>query len=183
MGGQQVFFSDEGDDFLGFFLHYDFITNQFLNFGANSLGAGWIHDDDRWEAAAHISFVAIGGTDCLQLKIYDLMNGEPEEERRSYDLSLGVNLKTSSSFIFPGFGSITFDNSFYHLNIIPGSIPDGGSGGITLVNYLSLDFRKTITPDISIMLLASTYSKISGYDILHDISEHIVECRLGIVFN
>ncbi len=151
LGGIPVYAGGGEEDILGIFLHYDFIYNDVINLSANSLGLGYMHglsQASRWEKGLfyglYLSFVVNGGTECLFLKFQDMVYGEPEEERRSYDMGVGANGKILVEYSFDRNFTLWGRYYAYWLYFYPAAVPEGGSTGTAWRDLLELGFQKSL---------------------------------------
>ncbi len=154
---------------LGFYLHYDFIYNSFLNLGANAIGGGWQRTGPlgkNWtlNSSLFLSFVPMGASDIIFLKYNDIVEGNaPDYERRNYSLSMGANAKLGLSFVRKDSLYINLGYSGYNLYIIDGSVPENGSGGIELIGVTSISMKYMITDSWFAGFQHSLYHKESFY--------------------
>ncbi len=187
LAGTPLYRRNGDEDILGCFLHYDFIYNDIMNLSANSLGIGWVSGlenlFDGGEGAfreLHLSLVLNGGAECLPLKMEDLLHGEPEEERRSYDMGVGVNFKGACEFPLGLRAALRVRENYYFLYLYPSAVPEGGSAGSVHRNILEAGLRFRVNPLWSLEGTFSWGAGLSDYSDLPDVSGRVLGFRLGI---
>ncbi|MDC7222897.1 MAG: DUF3943 domain-containing protein [Spirochaetales bacterium] len=186
--GKQLYLKSQKDHLLGLFLHYDFVYNEVVNLSANSLGLGWIHrekeDSHRGgDSAVHLSFVPLGSSECVELKLQDLINGDPDEERRNYDLGIGANLKLSKEQHISPKVTLLFRGSAYLLNIFEEGVPNGGSAGYTFKALTEAGVTGKINENTTLLLSACYWYSMTEYDDLDDRSDSLYSLRLGFRYS
>ncbi len=173
-----TFYSDNVDvkNQLGFYMHYDFIYNSFLNLGVNAIGAGWhrtapMGKNWTFNSRLFLNFVPMGASDIIFLKYNDIVEGNaPDYERRNYSLSIGANMKLGLSFSRKDRLFIDLGYSGYNLHIIDGSVPDNGSRGIEIIGASSVAMKYMFTDRWFAGFQSSLYHKESFYKDYFDIT-------------
>lgn len=138
--GQPLYsrWNEDAQNSLGVYMHYDFIYNELINLGANSVGFGWQHSQplgNSWEIdwALHLGMVYMGASDILFLKFNDIYSEAPDYERRTYNLSMGNLLKVSCALDYKEKLFFDWQYKFYNLIIIEEAVPEGGTTGSEFV--------------------------------------------------
>ena len=168
-GGRTCTVQNGDEDILGCFLHYDFVYNRIMNLSANSLGIGWIRgleesfEEGTGSGQGTLSLLCgqTAARKTLPLKLEDLLFGEPEEERRNYDMGIGVNLKGRAEFPLGDRQCLWIRDSYYFLYLFPAAVPLGGSTGFAHRNILDTGFTLDMS---SLWSLEAAFSWGMGAD-------------------
>ncbi|WP_028972984.1 DUF3943 domain-containing protein [Spirochaeta cellobiosiphila] len=185
--GTPMYINKHMDNLLGIYMHYDFVYSDVFNLSANSLGVGWqnqidnVYIQSNWES--YLSFLALGSSENLHLKKIDQIYGEPEVERRSYDIGFGSNVKLDYTLqVKPINTNLYMNNYFYFMYIYPEAVPKGGSSGFALKNNWQLGLEKIVSEDTKIFLRYYRWNSDTRYENLDNTSYTLEGLRLGISY-
>lgn len=168
----------------GAYLHYDVIYNKLINLSSNGIGIGWeerkeLGESWNFRGGVRGNLVFLGASDIFYLKYKDLYEAPPEDERRNYSLSSGLNMKLSLS-LYKEDISIDCRYSFYALDIIKGSVPEGGSAGTELVGACQISLRKLINRQWYIGGDLRFFHKESLYQDLRSLEESLIAGSISL---
>jgi hypothetical protein len=184
LSGKTLYRNNGHEDLLGIFLNYDFIYNDIVNLGANSFGGGWIQNGANGEPVGSVilSFVGMGSSECAELKLYDLINGDPDEERRDYDLGIGGNLKVYREFQLGSGTTMWIRENNYILKIFEDGVPTGGSSGYTFKNWIEGGISQDISSVMALRLSGNYWFSMTDYDDIDDSSYSFFCLALGVMY-
>ena len=121
---------------LGMSLHYNFIYSENINYSDNSLGftfksRSFLPYSALFDIKLHLNWLILGGTEYYRFMNGDIPMPASGEERRTYDLCTGENIKLEMILSQDGFGKLTFFGMFSGMHTIDDAIPQDGSDGFT----------------------------------------------------
>jgi len=184
---------------VGAWLHYDCIFNEWVNLGANSIGTGiqWRSFDPAgtgWEWGLQPAMVVMGSSDFLYAQLTvpkgieladSSSNGVPgavapsaDEEIRTYQLSLGENLKGYLNLVRVGWGRLGLSYTIYGLHTFPGSEPYSGSKGYDVIGVGMVRLSRPLGRHWGVALEGYLYHKEAYYDTWPDLDERIGRLQL-----
>lgn len=159
-------------------LHYDILINEWINLGSNGIGPGVQlksgRSDHGWEFSLLPHWILIGSSDFLYAKLLDQINiVNSDEERRTYQLSMGEGVKARLRLSHRKIGNATASYNYYGLHTFPGSEPYSGSNGYDIISIVSLRLDRPLTKRWSIATKANFYYKEAFYRSWPNIEEKI----------
>ena len=86
------------------------------------------------------------------------------EERRTYDLCTGENIKLEMILSQDGFGKLIFFGMFSGMHTIDDAIPQDGSDGFTSVVLLGASYEHKLAKNLIVGISYHSYFKNGFYD-------------------
>lgn len=162
--------SKNGDTTFGISQHYDFIISEDLWYNANSVGAtlkqGFSFDNDvSLRYALHLNYILLGSSEYFYFISGEIGKPESGEERRDYDISIGENVKFYLSVGSEKIGTFSMWGIFNGLHTLPGTVPESGSPGFTIITLAGFSYEHILGSDKYLLGLSnSLYHKAGFYD-------------------
>lgn len=123
---------------LGMSMHYDVLYTNEIMYSGNAVGFSAKQSISLprrnslfW--ATHLNWLILGSSDYYYFVSGEIEEPQNGEERRNYDLGTGGNTKLMLGYANPLIGSLGFSYVFSAMKTIPGSVPDEGSAGYTII--------------------------------------------------
>ena len=173
----------------GISLHYNFIYSNDINYSDNSLGFTFksrffLPHDTLFDFKVHLNWLMLGGTEYYKFMNGDIPSPASGEERRTYDLCTGENIKLSMTVSHEGFGKLSFFGMFSGMHTIDNAVPEDGSDGFTSVVMMGLSYEHRVLRNLSAGISYQSYYKMGFYDHSdnHFDSDHFVSlfCKLKV---
>ena len=154
---------------LGLSLHYNFIYSENVNYSDNSVGLSFksrsfLPYNALFDIKLHLNWLILGGTEYYRFMNGDIPMPASGEERRTYDLCTGENIKLEMAVSQDGFGKLTLFGMFSGMHTIDDAIPEDGSDGFTTVVLLGASYEHRIAKNLVAGISYHSYFKNGFYD-------------------
>jgi hypothetical protein len=152
---------------LGMSTHYDVIYTDEIMYSGNAIGftgkqrISLPHQHTLYWAL-HLNWLVLGSSDYYYFVSGEIDDPENGEERRNYDLGTGANTKIMAGYSNPFWGSLGFSYLFTAMQTIPGSVPDEGSSGYTIIGMWQVFYEHRLWDSIWLGISNNIYHK-KGY--------------------
>ena len=154
---------------LGLSLHYNFIYSENINYSDNSVGLSFksrsfLPYNALFDIKLHLNWLILGGTEYYRFMNGDIPMPASGEERRTYDLCTGENIKLEMILSQDGFGKLTLFGMFSGMHTIDDAIPEDGSDGFTSVVLLGASYEHRLAKNLIAGISYHSYFKNGFYD-------------------
>ncbi|MBO7048293.1 MAG: DUF3943 domain-containing protein [Spirochaetia bacterium] len=174
---------------VGISLHYNFIYSDEINYSDNSLGFTmksrfFLPNNVLFDFKIHLNWLMLGGTEYYKFMNGDIPSPASGDERRTYDLCTGENIKLAMKLSHEGFGILSFFGMFSGMHTINDAIPEDGSDGFTSVVMMGLSYEHRVLRNLSAGISYQSYYKKGFYQDADDHfdTNHFVSifCKLKV---
>ena len=174
---------------VGISLHYNFIYSDEINYSDNSLGFTmksrfFLPNNVLFDLKIHLNWLMLGGTEYYKFMNGDIPSPASGDERRTYDLCTGENIKLAMKLSHEGFGILSFFGMFSGMHTINDAIPEDGSDGFTSVVMMGLSYEHRVLRNLSAGISYQSYYKKGFYQDADDHfdTNHFVSifCKLKV---
>ena len=153
---------------LGLSLHYNFIYSENVNYSDNSVGLSFksrsfLPYNALFDIKLHLNWLILGGTEYYRFMNGDIPMPASGEERRTYDLCTGENIKLEMVLSQDGFGKLALFGMFSGMHTIDDAIPEDGSDGFTAVVLLGASYEHRIAKNLVAGISYHSYFKNGLY--------------------
>ena len=153
---------------LGLSLHYNFIYSENVNYSDNSVGLSFksrsfLPYNALFDIKLHLNWLILGGTEYYRFMNGDIPMPASGEERRTYDLCTGENIKLEMVLSQDGFGKLSLFGMFSGMHTIDDAVPEDGSDGYTTVVLLGASYEHRITRNLIAGISYHSYFKNGLY--------------------
>ena len=154
---------------LGLSLHYNFIYSDDINYSDNSIGItfksrSFLPYNALFDIKLHLNWLMLGGTEYYRFMNGDIPMPANGEERRTYDLCTGENIKLEMILSQDGFGKLSLFGMFSGMHAIDDAVPEDGSDGFTAVFLLGFSYEHKIAKNLHAGISYNSYFKNGFYD-------------------
>ena len=154
---------------LGLSLHYNFIYSDDVNYSDNSIGLtfksrSFLPYNALFDIKLHLNWLMLGGTEYYRFMNGDIPMPANGEERRTYDLCTGENIKLEMILSQDGFGKLSLFGMFSGMHAIDDAVPEDGSDGFTAVFLLGFSYEHKIAKNLHAGISYNSYFKNGFYD-------------------
>lgn len=154
---------------LGMSLHYNFIYSDDINYSDNSIGLtfksrSFLPYNALFDIKLHLNWLMLGGTEYYRFMNGDIPMPANGEERRTYDLCTGENIKLEMILSQDGFGKLSLFGMFSGMHAIDDAVPEDGSDGFTSVVLLGFSYEHRIVKNLYAGISYNSYFKNGFYD-------------------
>ncbi|MBR4683274.1 MAG: DUF3943 domain-containing protein [Spirochaetia bacterium] len=154
---------------LGLSLHYNFIYSDDINYSDNSIGLtfksrSFLPYNALFDIKLHLNWLMLGGTEYYRFMNGDIPMPANGEERRTYDLCTGENIKLEMILSQDGFGKLSLFGMFSGMHAIDDAVPEDGSDGFTSVVLLGFSYEHRIVKNLYAGISYNSYFKNGFYD-------------------
>ena len=154
---------------LGLSLHYNFIYSDDINYSDNSIGLtfksrSFLPYNALFDIKLHLNWLMLGGTEYYRFMNGDIPMPANGEERRTYDLCTGENIKLEMILSQDGFGKLSLFGMFSGMHAIDDAVPEDGSDGFTAVFLLGFSYEHKIAKNLHAGISYNSYFKNGFYD-------------------
>ncbi len=154
---------------LGLSLHYNFIYSDDINYSDNSIGItfksrSFLPYNALFDIKLHLNWLMLGGTEYYRFMNGDIPMPANGEERRTYDLCTGENIKLEMILSQDGFGKLSLFGMFSGMHAIDDAVPEDGSDGFTSVVLLGFSYEHRIVKNLYAGISYNSYFKNGFYD-------------------
>ncbi len=174
---------------IGVSLHYNFVYSDVINYSDNSLGFTFksrffLPYDALFDFKVHLNWLMLGGTEYYKFMNGDIPSPASGEERRTYDLCTGENIKLAMTLSHEGFGRLSFFGMFSGMHTIDDAVPENGSDGFTSVIMMGLSYEHRMLRNLFAGISYQSYYKKGFYEHADDRfdTNHFVSifCKLKV---
>ena len=154
---------------LGMSLHYNFVYSDVINYSDNSIGItfksrSFLPYNALFDIKLHLNWLMLGGTEYYRFMNGDIPMPANGEERRTYDLCTGENIKLEMILSQEGFGKLSLFGMFSGMHAIDDAVPEDGSDGFTSVVLLGFSYEHRIAKNLYAGISYNSYFKNGFYD-------------------
>ena len=154
---------------LGVSLHYNFIYSDDINYSDNSIGLtfksrSFLPYNALFDIKLHLNWLMLGGTEYYRFMNGDIPMPANGEERRTYDLCTGENIKLEMILSQDGFGKLSLFGMFSGMHAIDDAVPEDGSDGFTSVVLLGFSYEHRIIKNLYAGISYNSYFKYGFYE-------------------
>ena len=154
---------------LGLSLHYNFIYSENINYSDNSVGLSFksrsfLPYNAIFDIKMHLNWLILGGTEYYRFMNGDIPMPASGEERRTYDLCTGENIKLEMVLSQDGFGKLSLFGMFSGMHTIDDAIPEDGSDGFTSVVLLGASYEHRVAKNLIAGISYHSYFKNGFYE-------------------